>query len=94
MSKWVAVLDPKSGKTYYANMETRETTWKIPSDFQESTKPPIQHNTQKSKQAQQTNKQTEMLIQFCLFCVYPYLKYKCTALAMNYVFIFSYVKYT
>lgn len=33
MSDWVAVEDPTSGKTYYANMKTRETSWDPPAGF-------------------------------------------------------------
>eukprot|EP01083_Nonionella_stella_P165092 548348_1 len=34
MSEWVAVQDPSSGKTYYANTKTRETSWDVPPGFQ------------------------------------------------------------
>ena len=27
---WVAIRDPKTGRTYYANSETRETRWDLP----------------------------------------------------------------
>ena len=29
---WKAVADPNSGKTYYVNRDTRETSWKKPPD--------------------------------------------------------------
>eukprot|EP01083_Nonionella_stella_P114273 337688_1 len=35
MSDWVSVQDPSSGKTYYANTKTRETSWDVPPGFQQ-----------------------------------------------------------
>jgi hypothetical protein len=32
-SPWVAVLDPESGGTYYANQLTNEVTWDKPEDY-------------------------------------------------------------
>lgn len=33
MPGWIAKEDPTTGKTYYYNKETRETTWKQPTDY-------------------------------------------------------------
>lgn len=33
---WAEGKDPKSGKTYYYNKKTRETTWKIPPCLKEA----------------------------------------------------------
>jgi hypothetical protein len=33
MSDWVEKVDPKSGKTYYANTATKETSWKKPDGY-------------------------------------------------------------
>eukprot|EP00486_Rosalina_sp_Unknown_P015531 CAMPEP_0201593486 /NCGR_PEP_ID=MMETSP0190_2-20130828/191073_1 /ASSEMBLY_ACC=CAM_ASM_000263 /TAXON_ID=37353 /ORGANISM="Rosalina sp." /LENGTH=363 /DNA_ID=CAMNT_0048052689 /DNA_START=105 /DNA_END=1193 /DNA_ORIENTATION=+ len=46
MSDWVAVQDPTSGKTYYANMKTRETSWEVPPGFQGQAQPQVQYNPQ------------------------------------------------
>eukprot|EP00743_Colponemidia_sp_Colp-15_P003174 GILK01003428.1.p1 GENE.GILK01003428.1~~GILK01003428.1.p1 ORF type:complete len:838 (+),score=147.49 GILK01003428.1:48-2516(+) len=32
-SDWVEARDPNSGKVYYANLKTRQTTWEKPADF-------------------------------------------------------------
>eukprot|EP01084_Bolivina_argentea_P193809 332475_1 len=40
---WVAVQDPNSGKTYYANMETRETSWEKPPAFENNTQSQIEN---------------------------------------------------
>eukprot|EP01084_Bolivina_argentea_P203941 348235_1 len=32
MSQWLAVEDPASGRTYYANTATQETSWTLPID--------------------------------------------------------------
>eukprot|EP01084_Bolivina_argentea_P302984 523055_1 len=32
-SEWMAVKDPNTGKMYYANIQTRETTWSAPPEF-------------------------------------------------------------
>jgi len=42
----VAVQDPTSGKTYYANMKTRETSWEVPPGFQGAAQPQVQYNPQ------------------------------------------------
>lgn len=31
---WVEIVDPDSGKTYYANMKTKEVSWHRPSAAQ------------------------------------------------------------
>merc|ERR1712228_52158 len=47
MADWVAVQDPSSGKTYYANMKTRETSWDVPPGFQEAqAQPQVAYNAQ------------------------------------------------
>ena len=33
MSKWTSHVDTGSGRTYYANVETKETSWEKPADY-------------------------------------------------------------
>eukprot|EP01084_Bolivina_argentea_P170753 295883_1 len=46
MSDWIAVRDPKSGQTYYANTKTRQTSWNRPPAFDGVVQPQMAHNQQ------------------------------------------------
>ncbi len=64
MSDWIAVRDPTSGKTYYTNMKTRETSWDIPPGYQGQQPPQVQYNPQSQlnmNQQQQQQQQTGSL---------------------------------
>eukprot|EP01084_Bolivina_argentea_P170754 295884_1 len=51
MSDWIAVRDPKSGQTYYANTKTRETSWNRPPQMAYNQQ--LQHNTYQQYQHKQ-----------------------------------------
>ena len=46
---WVAVQDPKTGNTYYANMVTRETRWDKPPGFTGPSQAQVQYNPNASQ---------------------------------------------
>eukprot|EP00486_Rosalina_sp_Unknown_P001188 CAMPEP_0201565048 /NCGR_PEP_ID=MMETSP0190_2-20130828/3877_1 /ASSEMBLY_ACC=CAM_ASM_000263 /TAXON_ID=37353 /ORGANISM="Rosalina sp." /LENGTH=396 /DNA_ID=CAMNT_0047982051 /DNA_START=25 /DNA_END=1215 /DNA_ORIENTATION=+ len=56
---WVMLPDPSSGKMYYANLKTKETSWTAPpgfhSGFPVTGQPPQAQQVQNQQQAQQIN---------------------------------------
>eukprot|EP01084_Bolivina_argentea_P133213 235076_1 len=45
-NEWIAVKDPVSGKTYYANKKTRATQWDMPLEYNGNPQPQLIYNQQ------------------------------------------------